>query len=218
VTYYPLLASLSEEDQRAVLARARRRRFKRQEVLFHEGDLADALHLVDKGHVALRIHTPLGDIATVRMMRPGEFFGELAIVSPGPRNATAVAIDAVETLSIDRAMLDEMRAQHPQIDTLLVTALANEVRRLAAQVVEVMYVPADKRLWRRLDELATTFGGDDKPETTIPVTQDVLAQLTGCTRPTANRTLRTGEDDGIIAMARGRIEIIDLQAVRKRGR
>jgi CRP-like cAMP-binding protein len=216
--HYPLLASLSADDQRAVLARARRRKFKRQEVLFHEGDLADALHLVDKGHVALRIHTPLGDIATVRIMRPGEFFGELAMVAEGPRNATAVAIDGVETLSIDRAMLDEMRAQHPQIDTLLVTALATEVRRLAAQVVEAMYVPADKRLWRRLEQLATTFGGDDKPEMTIPVTQDVLAQLSGCTRPTANRTLRAGEDDGIIAMARGRIEIVDLDAVRKRAR
>lgn len=215
---FPLLESLSEADRRAVLVRARRRKFKRQEVLFHEGDPGEALHLVDRGHVALRIHTPLGDVATVRIMRPGEFFGELAIVAPGPRNATAVALDAVETLVVDRDQLNELRAQHTEIDALLVAALASEVRRLAAQLVEVMYVPADRRLWRRLEDLAVTFGSEDNPETTIPVTQDVLAQLSGCTRPTANRTLRTGEEAGVIAMARGRIEIIDFEGLRKRAR
>src|SRR5260221_8675684 len=117
---FPLLGVLSESERRDVLTRARRRRFKRQEVIFHEGDGGDALHLVDRGHVALRIHTPLGDVATVRIVKPGDFFGELAVVSPGPRNATAVALDPVDTLSLDRAQLEELRADHPRIDALLV--------------------------------------------------------------------------------------------------
>ncbi|MDQ1509658.1 MAG: family transcriptional regulator, cyclic receptor protein [Actinomycetota bacterium] len=81
---WPLLDTLSEPDRRELLTRARRRRFAHQEVLFHEGDPGDSLHLVSRGHVALRIHTPLGDIATVRIVRPGEFFGELAVGHPVP--------------------------------------------------------------------------------------------------------------------------------------
>ena len=215
---FPLLGVLSESERRDVLTRARRRRFKRQEVIFHEGDGGDALHLVDRGHVALRIHTPLGDVATVRIIKPGDFFGELAVVSPGPRNATAIALDPVDTLSLDRTQLDELRSDHPGIDALLVEALVSEVRRLAGQLVEAMYVPADKRVWRRLLELATTFGTNGEVELTVPVTQDVLAQLCGCTRPTANRTLRTGEEAGVIAMGRGRIEILDVTALQKRAR
>lgn len=215
---FPLLDVLSEADRREVLSRARRRRFKRDEVIFHEGDLGDTLHLVDKGHVAIRIHTPLGDVATVRIVRPGEFFGELAVVSPGPRNATAVALDAADTLAIDRAQLGELRDAHDHIDKLLVEALVTEVRRLAVQVVDAMYVPVDKRVWRRLDDMTRIFGTDDAPASTIPLTQDVLAQLSGCTRPTANRTLRGGEDDGVITMSRGRVEILDLDGVRKRAR
>ena len=84
---WPLLDVLSEADRRELLTRARRRRFARQEVLFHEGDPGDSLHLVARGHVALRIHTPLGDVATMRIVRPGEFFGELAVVAPSARNA-----------------------------------------------------------------------------------------------------------------------------------
>ena len=215
---WPLLEVLPEADRRELLTRARKRRFARQEILFHEGDPGDSLHLVARGHVALRIHTPLGDIATMRVVRPGEFFGELAVVSPGPRNATAAALDPVETLVIDRELLASQRAEHPQIEALILEALVTEVRRLATQVVEAMYVPVDRRIWRRLEEMTTVFGADGEHETVVPITQDVLAQLSGCTRPTANRTLRAGEEAGVIKMTRGRIEILDLTALQRRAR
>jgi CRP/FNR family cyclic AMP-dependent transcriptional regulator len=215
---WPLLDTLSEPDRRELLTRARRRRFAHQEVLFHEGDPGDSLHLVSQGHVALRIHTPLGDIATVRIVRPGDFFGELAVVSPGPRNATAAALDPVETVTIDRALLDELRTDHPRIEAVILEALVTEVRRLAQQVVEAMYVPVDKRVWRRLDDMTVVFGSQGGRATAVPITQDVLAQLSGCTRPTANRVLRVGEDAGVIAMARGRIEILDLASLQRRAR
>ncbi|MFV0308828.1 MAG: cyclic nucleotide-binding domain-containing protein [Desertimonas sp.] len=50
---------------------AARRRFRRGEVVFHEGDPGDTVHLVDKGHVAVRVTTPVGDVATVRVVGPG---------------------------------------------------------------------------------------------------------------------------------------------------
>jgi CRP/FNR family cyclic AMP-dependent transcriptional regulator len=214
--HWPLLDVLPEVDRRELLTGAHRRRFTRNEVLFHEGDPGDSLHLVSKGHVALRIHTPLGDVATMRVVPPGEFFGELAVVSPGPRNATAAALDPVETLVIDRELLATHRKKHPQIEALILEALVTEVRRLARQVVEAMYIPAEKRVWRRLEEMTMVFGTGDEHEAIIPITQDVLAQLSGCTRPTANRTLRAGEEAGVIKMTRGRLEILDLTELQRR--
>ena len=76
---------VSDEQARAFLALARRRRFKRGEVVFHEGDPGDTLRLVDRGHLAVRVTTPLGDTATLRVLGPGDYFGELAVVSPAPR-------------------------------------------------------------------------------------------------------------------------------------
>ena len=70
-------------------------------MIFH-GDPGDSLHLVMQGHIGIRIFTPLGDIATVRLVRQGEFFGELAVVAPGPRNATAVALDRCATVKVPR--------------------------------------------------------------------------------------------------------------------
>ena len=187
-------------------------------MIFHEGDLGDGLHLVAQGHVALRIHTPLGDVATVRIVKAGEFFGELAVVSPESRNATAVALDRVETLVLSREQLIELRIAHEDVDAILLDALAAEIRRLAQQVVDLMYVPSERRLWRRLVDLSLAFGTADTPASELPLTQEVVAQLTGCTRETANRALRAGEDEGVIAMSRGRISILDHASLAKKAR
>jgi CRP-like cAMP-binding protein len=215
---WPLLDVLPGDQQKEIVANARRRRYARGEVIFHEGDTGDTLYLVAQGHVAIRMHTPLGDVATVRVIKPGEFFGELAVVSPGARNATALALDRVDTLLVDRDQLEKMRIDHAEIDRLLIEALVTEIRRLADALVEVMYVPVDKRVLRRVRDLTKTFGGADAPASEIPLTQEILAQLTGCTRPTANRVLRAAQEAGILVMSRGRIEVLDREALERRAR
>ena len=217
IRQWALLDGLPEAERHHVLVESRLRRFARNEVIFHHGDPGESLHLLAEGHVGIRIFTPLGDIATVRVVRPGEFFGELAVVSPGPRNATAVALDRVATLSLSRRQLEELRLKHDQIDAPIIAALATEVRRLANQVVDVMYLPADKRLWKILADLTVTYGSDDAPTSTVPLAQAVLAQLTGCTRPTANRILRAGEEEGAIRLGHGSVEILDHRLLSKLG-
>lgn len=72
---WPLLAHVPEEDVQLVLSVARRRKFDRGEVVFHEHDPADTLHLIDKGRFVARVGTPLGDTAILTVMGPGEMFG-----------------------------------------------------------------------------------------------------------------------------------------------
>jgi CRP-like cAMP-binding protein len=214
---WPILSVLSDADQRALLSTARRRRFARNEVIFHEGDPGETLHLVSKGHVAVRVTTPLGDVATVRVLRPGDFFGELAVVSPAPRNATVVALDVAETLVIHRDQFRDLLDRQPSVQALLVEALVTEVRRLAVQLLDALYVPVERRVWRRLLELESVFG-DGTGTAVITLTQEDLAQVVGTTRPTMNRFLREGEAAGILCVARGRVEITDHDQLARRAR
>ena len=64
------------------------------------------MYLLDKGHVAIRAATPQGDTATMRVLGPGHWFGEIAVLEGGPRAATVVALDATETLSLHRDVID----------------------------------------------------------------------------------------------------------------
>jgi CRP-like cAMP-binding protein len=208
-----LFEMLDAADQREILATARRRRFKRNEVVFHDGDPGDTLHMVERGHFAIRITTPLGDQAMVRVFGPADYFGELAMLSPGPRKGSAVCLDGGETLSMHRDDFERFRAKSPKIDEMLTSALVTEVRRLSAALIEALYLPVERRIWLRLVDLLKLFGGD--PPVVIPLTQDDIAQLAGTTRPTANRVLRTGEEKGVLALARGRIEVHDPAALRR---
>jgi len=183
--------------------------FKRHDVVFHDGDPGDTLHLIVKGHFAVRVATPLGDVATLRVLGPGEHFGELAVLDVGPRSGTVVALENAETRALHRDAVAEFRARIPEIDVVLTKALVNEVRRLADALVDALYVPAERRVWRRLRELVDLYGNGDVP-VAIAVTQDDLAQLAGTTRPTANRVLRGGEEHGVVTLARGRVDVNDL--------
>ena len=215
---WALLAPLSDDERREVLHLARRRRFKRGEVIFHEGDPGDTLHLIDRGHVAMRVTTPLGDVATLIVEGPGRHFGELALVGKtGTRNSTVVALDATETLGFHRDRFDELRHRYRSFDDVLVVALAAEVRRLSARLAEALYVPVDTRVYRRLVDLAAVFATGDAT-TTIPLTQDDLASLAGTTRPSANKVLRAAQDEGMLRITRGSIEIIDPALLAKRAR
>ncbi len=205
--------------RRGLLSLSRRRRFRRGEVVFHEGDPGDALHLVDKGYLVVERTTPLGDVAALRALGPGEVFGELAVIAPAPRNATVRAVDIAETLVVHRDVFEELRASHPAVDRLLVHALTAEVRRLSLLLVEALYVPSDKRMYLRLLDLAQLFGkGAADGNIEIPLTQEQLANMAGTTRPTANRLLRAAEEAGMVRIRRGAIEVLDLTALARHAR
>ncbi len=208
-----LLSSLAEAERREVLAAARRRRFVRGEVVFHESDPGDTLHLIAKGHVAVRIATPLGDTALLRVLGQGQYFGELAVVSPAPRSATIVCLDVVETLALHRDVFEELRVKHPAVDGVLTLALVAEVRRLSSRLIEALYLPVDCRVWRRVAELTDLYGPAVDGAVVIPLTQDDVAHLAGTTRPSANKVLRGGEERGVLRIGRARIEVLDVDAL-----
>ena len=215
---WKLLGSLSPDEQRAVVSQTRRRRFVRGEVIFHEGDPGDTLHLLVKGHVAIRRSTPLGDVATLLILGPGDFFGELVLVSPeSGRNATVVALDPTETLTLHRDQLEALRTEHRAIDRFLLDAMAKEIRRLSMLLSDALYVPVDKRVLRRLLEVAETYEAN-VPGSVVPLTQEDLAALAGTTRPSTNRVLRAAEDAGLISVSRGQVRLIDVNGLAKRAR
>ena len=209
---------LGPDERRDLLQRARRRSFKTREIVFHEGDAGDSVHLIESGLVSVRGTSPLGDVTTFAVLGPGDTFGEVALIlSPHQRTATVAAVTPTRTLSLHRRDLEELRRTIPAIDQVLSVALANAVRRLSAQLLETQYLSVDKRLARRVVDLSNSFGGPE-PGTEIPFTQDDLAGLAGTTRQTANKVLREYEELGWIRLARGKVILVDPDALAKRGR
>lgn len=212
---WQLFGDLPPEEVRRVLSMARRRTFGRGEVVFHEGDPADSVHLIAKGRFAVRVTTPLGETATLAIRGPGEAFGELALVSDSPRSATVAALEPAETHSLFRREFDELRREHPLVNRVLVAILAASVRRMDELIVEAFYVGAEKRVLRRLRDLASVYG-NGSATTTVPLTQEDLAGLAGTSRATVNRVLREEESRGTVALGRGKTVVVDLETLKRR--
>jgi CRP-like cAMP-binding protein len=205
---FAILNGLPEDVRRHVLGAARLRKFARGEVVFHEGDPGDTLHLIAKGRLAVRVSTLLGETATLAVLGRGDFFGELALLSlESHRTASVVALEAAETMAISRDSFDELRRAQPSVQAFLVEVLGAQVRRLTGQVIEALYVPADRRVLRRLSGLAQLYADGEQVE--IPMTQDDLATMAGTSRATVNRVLGEAEQAGLISVGRRRVTVLN---------
>jgi CRP/FNR family transcriptional regulator, cyclic AMP receptor protein len=205
-----LLAGVSAEDVSRLVAVAQRRAFRRGQVVFHDDDPADALHLVVRGHFAVRVTIPTGEAVLLAVIGAGDAFGELALVSDSRRGATVQAFSDGETLALHRDAFEALRRARPQVDRSLAVILAERTRRLNELLMEAHYIDADVRVRRRLLELGEAFDG------TIPLTQEEIAQTAGTSRATVNRVLREEEAAGAVELGLGRTTITDAAALHER--
>lgn len=214
---WQILEGVPEEDVQRVLDMARRRTFRKGDIVFHEGDPGDTLHLVRSGRFAVKVSTQYADEAILAVLRAGDIFGELALLSPGaPRSATVVALEAGETMSVHQLDFGRLRREQPGVGDVLISVLSAQVRRLSRHLLEALYTPADTRVRRRVLELVDIYAGDDaSAPVTIPLTQDDLADLAGTSRATVNRVLREDEARGIVELGRGRTLVIDREGLTK---
>jgi CRP/FNR family transcriptional regulator, cyclic AMP receptor protein len=174
------------------------------------------VQVVESGHVAIQVTTPLGEVATVTVLGPGELFGEGALFSDDERrSATAVALEPVETRAVNRDAFERLRTEDRGVDDFLMCALTSRLRDTTDHLLEALFVGVETRVLRRLLTLAEQYDSDGD-DIVLPVSQEEVASMAGTTRPTANRVLRAAEQDGLIALGRARITILDRAAIAKR--
>jgi CRP-like cAMP-binding protein len=212
-----LFADLPEPELRRLIATARRRLWARNEVVFHQGDPADVLHLISHGRFAARVTTRLGETVIASILGAGEAFGELALVEPGEtRSMTVVTLEPGETYAVAREDFDLLRSRYPAVNDVLVRLLARRVRREGELLVEGLFVDAEARVLHRLAELVAVYGDGDV--TIVPLTQTEIAELAGTSRPTVNRVLRREQERGTLELQRGRTIVLDPAALSRRPR
>ena len=206
-----LLSGLSKAEVDHVLATTRRADYRRDDVIFAAGETGNTLHLLEAGHVALRVPTLSGEPVTLTIVAPGDAFGELALLRRSSRrSATAIALDDVRTRVLTADAFRAMVAEHPTVERLLVGILAARVNRLTTHLVDSLSLPVDQRVVRRLVEVCRVYAAPDATAVVVPLTQEDLAGLAGTTRPTVNTVLRRLAGDGVVSLSRGRIEVHDL--------
>jgi CRP-like cAMP-binding protein len=217
-TRSPLLANLPSEALARLAGSARRRSYRRGEVIFHQGDPGDALHFITSGRVKVVLDAETGEEAVIAILGPGDSFGELALIDGEPRSATVETLEPVQTLSLSRPeFMAFIRDNPPAAERLLIT-LAGMVRRTDESMADLVFLDLEGRLVKKLLELADAHGRDvdGAIEIELPMTQEDLAAMIGATRASVNKLLGWYEDRGAIQRRGRRIAIFDQDRLRRR--
>ncbi len=216
-----LFSGLAPADLVRLADGLRTRRFRRGEVLFHQGDPGDSLFIVNSGAVKIVLPSEEGDEAILTTVRPGSFFGELALLDDAPRSATAVAMEATETFVLHRVAFRELIDTSPAARDALLAALAGELRRLTAHVEELHFLDMTGRLAALLARLAAESGipaDDGSIRLDRPFTQGDLAAMIGATRQSVNKLLGMFVEDGLLRVDRDTIVVLDLAGLLRASR
>lgn len=216
-----LFAGLNRDALRGIARTLRVRRFRKGEVLFHEGDPGDALFIVACGAVKVVVPSEEGGEAILATLRRGDFLGELALLDGAPRSASAIALEATQALALPRDQFRALADTEPAIRDALLAALATELRRLTAHVAELHFLDLTGRLAARLARLSEEHG-ERLPDGSIrldgPLTQGDLAAMIGATRQSVNKLLGEFEQDGLLRLERDCIVVPDPQALARAAR
>ena len=160
---------------------------KKNQLLFSQGDPADAVFYIQKGTVKLTVVSQRGKEATVALLDAGNFVGEPCVAAAERvRMTTATALTHSVLLRIEKKeMVRVLHEEHAFADMFVAFLLARNVR-IQADLVDQLFNSSEKRLARVLLLLAH-FGKDSKPENVIPkISQEVLAEMVGTTRSRVN--------------------------------
>ncbi len=199
----------------ACVACMRTRRFRRDETVFHQGDPGDALYVIVSGSVKVLLPSPDGTAPVIlSTLRPGGFFGELALLDGEPHSATVVALEATETLVLDRGGFDTLVETQPGFGRAMLSGLAHGFRLLTGHMEALVYLELPERLAARIVELAgdRRATGDDGAGVRLdwPYTQSELAGMVGGSRESVNRILADFAARGLLRFESDTLIVPDL--------
>jgi CRP/FNR family transcriptional regulator, cyclic AMP receptor protein len=160
--------------------------FRRKETVFSQGDPAKNVMYIREGGVKLTVVHETGKEAVVAILGPGDFFGEGCLAGQSTCMATATAIAPTTLLIIEKSeMIRVLHSEHEFSDRFIAYMLARNIR-VEEDLVDQLFNSSEKRLARTLLLLAR-YGASDQPQKVLPkVSQEMLAEMIGTTRPRVN--------------------------------
>lgn len=129
-----LFADLKSGEMGALVHALHARTYRPGEVVFVEGDIGRALFILESGKVELTRRGADGRAVVLYTLKPGEFFGEMALLESLPRSATATAVENTRLHLLYRTKLDALLQSEPRIGVSIMSHLA---RLLSARLRRV---------------------------------------------------------------------------------
>ena len=208
-----IFGGLGERELDLLLECTTTKQVEAREVLFHKGDPGNQLYGILSGRLKVMATGTDGKDVVFGLMGPGEVIGEIALMDTNPRSATVVALEDSRLLTLHRRDLIPLLERHPKVAIHLAAVLAARLRRLSQHTEDNYFLTLAARTARKLVELEVEYGRVEGKPFELRLPQQELADMVGTTRESINKQLRDWEDQGLVALGRARVTILDRETM-----
>ncbi len=181
-------------------------RYPKNQKIFNQGDIADAVFFIRKGKVKLTVVSEHGKEAVIGFLTESQFFGEGCLEGAKLRSATSHAMEECLITSITKAAMLAALAKEPKFSAFFLTYLLSRNIRIEEDLIDQLFNSSERRLARQLLLLANI--GNEAGSAPIPVTlsQETLAEMIGTTRSRVSFFMNKFRKQGFINY-NGKIEV-----------
>jgi CRP/FNR family cyclic AMP-dependent transcriptional regulator len=156
--------------------------YRKSQIVFSQGDPADAVFYIQKGKVKVTVVSDQGKEAVVAILEADEFFGEACLAGQAQRISTVAAMTETAIVRLEKAAIIRVIHEEPAFSEMFMAHLLGRTIRVESDLIDQLFNSSEKRLARLLLLLAN-FGKEGKPEPIIAkISQETLAEMIGTTR------------------------------------
>ncbi len=213
---FVLYQDLTAPQLARIASIARERRFPKRHTVFLEGEKGTYVVLIVSGIIKISRSASDGRVKTLALLRPRDFFGEMALFLPGhERTATAEALTDCRVITIDQSDFEKLLKEVPGISLRIIQTLAIRLQAANRQIKTLALGDSQSKLADLLIWLKDEFPVPAGARAVIPLTHQELADLAGLSRETTTRMLNALEGEGVLQLKARQVHILDLDKLKK---
>ena len=187
------------------------RKVNKDEIVWLDGEPGRVLYFVTSGLIKLFKISAEGKEQIIKLIRPGESFGDSALFDISGNTVSAQAMVPSVLYGIEKSELEALVRQHPQLALNIIKVLAKQMRDYLSLVEDLAF----KRVTSRLARVLLEYSREAMAHAPSTFTQQEIAAMAGTVREVIGRSLKALEKEGIIRLDRSRIIVTDSQALRQ---
>jgi CRP-like cAMP-binding protein len=210
----PLLANLTDDELDMVKKEIRIRRYNRRDIVLQKGGIGDSLLFLLLGQLQVVDITEDGRAIGLRMLAPGEFFGEIAVINNSTRSASVVALSEVLVAFLPSATALHLFSHSPSVANHMLRHLAEKIHRDSQFRALLSIHNTSRRIYSFLVLLKQKGSGNVEVVENLPTHQDI-ANMVNTSRETVTRALLTLVQQGIVQKDSHRLIIVKPDALQK---
>lgn len=206
-----LFDQLDSGELQKVAAGTTEQHARRGEAIFHRGEPCNGFHIVVYGQVKLVVVSPAGAEKVVRLLGPGESFGEALLFLDKPYILSAIALADSMLLTVDKSVLFAELEKHPSLARKMIAGLSRRLHAFVSDVKSYSLHSGTQRVIGYLLQARETAGG---PQLRLEVSKNVIASRLNLTPEHFSRILNDLISRGLIQVNGRQITILDEEGFR----